>query len=217
MYSLLQSILHIDSYLISLVTTYGIWIYFILFLIIFCETGLVVFPFLPGDSLLFAAGSLCAHQSLNFFTLMLVLIAASIIGNKINYLLGNKFGSHILKAKKQQNPRMGWLFNQNHLEKAHHFYIKHGGKTLILGRFMPIIRTFVPFVAGAAKMPSSTFAFYNITGAFLWIGSLLSLGFFFGNLPLVKDHFSLLIYSIIVISLLPALLAVTYRKFQQKA
>jgi membrane-associated protein len=201
MINLIQSFLHIDIYLASLMSVYGIWLYVILFLIIFCETGLVIFPFLPGDSLLFAAGSLSAqyHQDFDFKLIFILLLTASIIGNKVNYSIGYKLGPRI-------------LFNQSHFDRAHQFYERHGGKAIILGRFMPIIRTFVPFVAGAAKMRMSTFAFYNITGALLWIGSLLSAGYFFGTLPFVKQHFSLIVYGIVIISLLPAIVSLVYRK-----
>ncbi|RDI48632.1 DedA family protein [Aquicella lusitana] len=205
---LLQYILHIDSYLISFVSTYGVWTYIVLFLIIFCETGLVVTPFLPGDSLLFAAGSIAANAShaLDIQLLFLLLTLASILGNKVNYLIGRMLGPRVFVANQS------WLLNKKHLEEAHRFYEKHGGKTLILARYIPIIRTFAPFVAGVGYMSLRTFSFYNIASAILWIGSLLGAGYFFGSLPFIKDNFSLVVYSIIAVSLVPPIFAFVYRK-----
>jgi membrane-associated protein len=206
---LLQYILHIDVYLIAFVSNYGALTYAILFLIIFCETGLVVTPFLPGDSLLFAAGSIAANAShaLNIQLLFIVLTIAAILGNKINYLIGRAIGPKIFSAKQS------WLLNRKHLDEAHRFYEKHGGKTIIIARFLPIIRTFVPFVAGIGYMKLREFSLYNILSGLLWVGSLLGLGYFFGGLPIIKDNFSIVVYSIIAISLLPPLLAYLYRKY----
>jgi membrane-associated protein len=203
MQPLLQYILHIDTYLIAFVSQYGAWTYAVLFAIIFCETGLVVAPFLPGDSLLFAAGSIAANSAgtLNYTSLLILLIIASILGNKINYLIGRFLGPHLL-----------WLVNKNHLAETHRFYEKHGGKTIILARFIPIIRTFAPFVAGISIMNLRTFSLYNLLSAILWIGSLLSAGYFFGTIAVVKNNFTLVIYGIIVLSLLPPLCAFIYRK-----
>lgn len=200
-------ILHIDDYLLTLVSNYGIWAYVTLFAIIFCETGLVVFPFLPGDSLLFAAGSIAAtvNQPLNIQLLFLLFILASILGNKLNYFIGRMIGPRIFQANQS------WLLNKKHLEEAHQFYEKHGGKTIILARFIPIIRTFAPFVAGVGYMGLSEFSFYNIASAFLWVGSLLFSGYYFGKLPFIKNHFSLVIYGIIVLSLLPPTIMFIYR------
>lgn len=192
-------VLHLDVFLSGLVSTYGVQVYFILFLIIFCETGLIITPFLPGDSLLFAAGSLTA-QSISTFTIMplfLILITASIIGNQLNFWIGKRIGPRIFSAQKSR------LFNQNHLIKTHLFYQRHGGKAIIFARFLPIIRTFVPFVAGIGQMETFSFLFYNIISAFLWIGSLLSLGYFLGSIPVIKEHFTLVIYGIIFFTLLP--------------
>lgn len=206
---LLQYILHIDSYLISFVTQYGIWTYLVLFAIIFCETGLVIFPFLPGDSLLFAAGSIAAHANhvLSIQLLMVLLILASILGNKINYFIGRKIGSRL-----DYKERKFRFINHKHLASTHEFYEKHGGKTIILARFIPIVRTFAPFVAGVSNMSLKQFSFFNIISAVLWIGSLLSAGYFFGRLPFIRDNFSLVVYAIILISLAPPLLAFCYRK-----
>lgn len=205
---LLQYILHIDTYLLAFVSHYGVLTYVVLFLIIFCETGLVVTPFLPGDSLLFAAGSIAANatHALNIQLLFVLLIIAAILGNKMNYLIGRAIGPKIFSAKQS------WLLNKKHLEEAHRFYEKHGGKTIIIARFLPIIRTFVPFVAGVGYMSLREFSLYNIISGVLWVGSLLSFGYFFGSLPIIKDNFSLVVYGIIAISLLPPLLAYLYRK-----
>lgn len=202
-------LLHIDSYLLSFVSTYGSFTYAALFLIIFCETGLVIFPFLPGDSLLFAAGSIAAHgeSTLSIQLLFLLLTLASIFGNKVNYLIGRSLGPKVFKTKS------AWFFNTAHLEQAHQFYKQHGGKTIIFARFIPIIRTFIPFVAGVAYMNLKQFSFYNIVSALIWIGSLLGAGYWFGNLPLVKENFSLVVYGIIAISILPAIIGVIYRKY----
>jgi membrane-associated protein len=207
-YQLFQYILHIDTYLVAFVADYGVWTYVVLFAIIFCETGLVVTPFLPGDSLLFAAGSIAAQadSQISIQLLFLLLCLASILGNKLNYTIGRLVGPRIFTAKKS------WLLNPKHLDEAHAFYQKHGGKTIIFARFMPIIRTFVPFVAGIGAMSLSRFAFYNIISGILWIGSLLFAGYFFGSLPLIKNNFTLVIYAIIGISVLPALIAFTTRK-----
>ena len=201
--SLLHIILHLDVYLINWVNNYGALTYVFLFIIIFCETGLVIFPFLPGDSLLFAAGSIAAQSQgqFSFSALFVILTLASILGNKVNYLIGRKGGVILFYNRHYQ------LINLKHLAMTHAFYARHGGKTLILARFVPIVRTFAPFVAGMGKMAITRFSFYNMVSAILWIGSLLSLGYFFGNLPIVKANFTLVIYTIILISLLPAAVA----------
>lgn len=208
---LLQYILHIDKYLIAFVTTYGVWAYFTLFLIVFCETGLVVMPFLPGDSLLFAAGSIAANSSeaLNIQLLFLILTIASILGNKVNYFVGRFIGPKVFSAKDS------WLLNKKHLEETHQFYEKHGGKTIIMARFIPIIRTFAPFVAGIGYMSIRQFSVFNIFSAILWVGCLLGLGYYFGTIPLIKENFAIVIYAIIIISLLPPTFAFIYRKLQR--
>lgn len=208
MQNLIQYILHIDIYLMNFVAAYGIWTYAVLFAIIFCETGLVVTPFLPGDSLLFAAGSIAANpsSSLSIQTLFAFLLIASILGNKLNYLIGRFIGPKIFQSKKT------WIFNKKHLLEAHAFYEKHGGKTIILARFIPIIRTFAPFVAGIGYMKVRTFTFYNIVSAILWIGVLLGGGYFFGKMPFIQQHFTLVIYGIIGISLLPTIFALFVRR-----
>lgn len=205
---LFQYIIHIDTYLVAFVAAYGAWTYAVLFAIIFCETGLVVTPFLPGDSLLFAAGSIAAQpqSDIKIQLLFLLLALASILGNKLNYTIGRAIGPRVFTAKDS------WFFNKRHLEEAHAFYEKHGGKTIIFARFLPIIRTFVPFVAGIATMSLRSFTFYNLVSGILWIGSLLGAGYFFGSLPLIKNNFAIVIYSIIAISVLPALFAIIFRK-----
>lgn len=206
--TLLQYLLHIDVYLLSFVASYGALTYFLLFTIIFCETGLVVFPFLPGDSLLFTAGSIAANAAnhLNINTLFVLLVLASILGNKVNYLIGRRLGPAIF-----ENSRTRFL-NKNHFNRAHAFYEAHGGKTIIFARFIPIIRTFAPFVAGVSTMNLRLFSLFNIISALLWIGSLLAAGYYFGQLPFVKNNFSLVLYGIITISLLPPFLSFLYHK-----
>ncbi|MBA3662509.1 MAG: DedA family protein [Gammaproteobacteria bacterium] len=206
---ILSFLVHIDDYLIAFVSHYGVWTYVILFSIIFCETGLVVFPFLPGDSLLFAAGSIAAteNEPLNIGLLFFLLTLASILGNKLNYLIGVRVGPRVFKGSKYR------LFSKKHLEDAHRFYEKHGGKTIILARFVPILRTFAPFVAGIAYMSLSQFSLYNIVSGLLWIGTLLYAGYFFGGLPFIKDNFSIVVYAVVALSLLPPLFAFLYRRF----
>ncbi len=212
MNQLLQFILHLDTSLLMLVTNYGILAYLALFAIIFCETGLIILPFLPGDSVLFAAGSIAAHPNHPFSIqlLFLLLIIASILGNKLNYFIGRLIGPKVFFAQDS------WLLNKKHLNEAHAFYEKHGGKTLIFARFLPILRTFAPFVAGVGNMSLRQFSFYNIVSALIWVSSLLAAGYFFGTLPFVKDHFSLVIYAIIAISLLPPFIIFIYRKIYRK-
>ncbi|MCE0722966.1 MULTISPECIES: DedA family protein [Legionella] len=201
-------IIHIDVYLNAIVSNYGFWTYLLLFAVIFCETGLVVTPFLPGDSLLFAAGSIAAQPGnpLNISILLLLLFLASVLGNQINFLIGRLLGPRIFSTDKS------WLLNRKHLEETHAFYEKHGGKTIIFARFLPIIRTFAPFVAGIGTMRIVHFSLYNLISALIWIVSLLSLGYFLGSIPLVKENFTVVIYGIIFISILPPLLALLSRK-----
>ncbi len=209
---LIQYILHIDTALFGFVSAYGTLTYIVLFLIIFCETGLIVFPFLPGDSLLFAAGSVAANSqdALSIQLLFLLLVLASIFGNKVNYLVGRFIGPRIFAAEKS------WLLNKKYLLEAHHFYEKHGGKTIILARFIPIIRTFAPFVAGVGAMSVKQFSFYNILSAIIWIGSLLGAGYFFGMLPFVQENFTLIVYGIILLSILPPIVTFSYQKIVGK-
>jgi len=194
---LIEIILHLDKYLQWLVNDYGTWTYLVLFLIIFCETGLVVTPFLPGDSLLFAIGALSANGTLDITWIFILLTTAAILGDTVNYWIGNFVGPKAFKKKDSK-----W-FNPAHLERTHRFYEKHGGKTIIIARFVPIIRTFAPFVAGIGKMNYPIFLLYNVTGALLWMIIVLFAGYFFGNIPWVKSNFSIVILGIIIISLIP--------------
>jgi membrane-associated protein len=192
-------VLHLDHHLLSLVSAYGTGLYAILFLILFCETGLVITPILPGDSLLFATGTLAASlpETLNIHLLFLLLTGASIIGNTANYLIGRLLGPRVFHFSQSR------FFNPHYLLRAHQFYEKHGGKAIIIARFIPIIRTFAPFVAGIGTMHFYRFLYYNVTGALLWVGSLLYTSYLFGNLPFIKEHFSTVILAIIGLSLLP--------------
>ncbi|MEY3386619.1 MAG: hypothetical protein RIR53_1430 [Bacteroidota bacterium] len=195
---LIDFILHIDAHLVTITSAYGVWAYVILFLIVFAETGLVVTPFLPGDSLLFAAGAICSLGTLDVNLLGALLIVAAIIGDGVNYAIGARVGPKVFNRSSSR------LLNVNHLNRAHAFYEKHGGKTIVLARFMPIIRTFAPFVAGIGRMTYRQFLVYNIVGAVVWVVSFLALGYFFGNQPVVKKNFTLVIAAIIVVSAIPA-------------
>ncbi len=196
---LIHFILHIDEHLIAFVTTYGAWTYALLFLIIFCETGIIFTAFLPGDSLLFATGALTASMAgvLNIHVLFILLVTASVIGNGFNYLIGKWIGPKVFCSKNS------WIFNQKHIEKAHVFYERYGGKAIVIARFIPIIRTVVPFIAGVGYMTYRQFFIYNLLGALLWIGLLVYGSYLFGNIPFVKQHFSFVILAIIVLSLMP--------------
>ncbi|MHC1791758.1 DedA family protein [Solidesulfovibrio sp.] len=197
---LIDVILHVDKYLNAIAADYGLWTYFILFMIIFCETGFVVTPFLPGDSLLFAAGALCAGGVLDPHLMTGLLIAAAFIGDNVNYWIGRRVGPAIFERDHIR------FFKKEHLLKAHVFYEKYGGKTIILARFVPIIRTFAPFVAGIARMTYPKFQAYNIAGAVIWVALFIYSGYFFGNLPFIKRNFSVVILAIIIISILPGVI-----------
>lgn len=200
--AIIDFILHIDQHLQVLANDYGLWIYAILFLIIFCETGLVVTPLLPGDSLLFAAGGLAAIGEMNVHLMVLLLVIAAILGDAVNFHIGKYFG-HRLFA----NPNSK-IFRRVYLEKTHIFYQKHGGKTIILARFVPIVRTFAPFVAGMSKMHYVHFYRFNVIGALLWVPIFSYLGYFFANIPVVKNNLSLVLVAIIILSLLPGLIEI---------
>ena len=187
-------ILHIDKYLDLMINNYGSLVYLILFIIIFAETGLVITPFLPGDSLLFVVGSFAGKGSLDFWTIYFLLLVAAILGNLVNFQIGYHFGNKIIEKK---------LVKQDYIVKTEVFFQKHGGKAVIISRFLPIFRTFVPFVAGIGKMDKKQFFIYNFIGGFSWITLFLTLGYFTGNLPVVKENFSMFIYIIIIVSLLP--------------
>lgn len=192
-------VLHIDQHLFALVAEYGALLYLFLFIVVFCETGLVVTPFLPGDSLLFAAGTVAGAGHLSYPVCMLVLLGAAILGDAVNYEIGRHVGPSIFSRETR-------FLNKEHLLKAHAFYERHGGKAIILARFIPIVRTFAPFVAGVALMSPVKFLSFNITGAILWVVGLVSAGYFLGNIPIVKNNFSVVIYGIIIVSVLPVVI-----------
>ena len=194
----IQFVLHIDKHLFDLCTMYGAWIYGILFLVIFCETGLVVTPFLPGDSLLFAIGSLAAIGAMRVEVAIPLLMAAALTGDNTNYWIGRKVGPKVFSQEKSR------LFNKEYLARTHRFYDKHGKTTVILARFLPIIRTFAPFVAGIGRMTYRTFLVFSIIGALLWVNIFVLLGYFFGNIPFIKEHFSLVILALVFIPGMPA-------------
>jgi membrane-associated protein len=209
--TLIDFILHIDQHLVEIVSNYKTWTYLILFLIIFAETGLVVTPFLPGDSLLFAAGAIIAkpESNMNIVLTCLLLIVAAILGDLVNYHIGKYFGPKAFSGKLK-------FLKKEYLERTQQFYNKHGGKTIIYARFIPIIRTFAPFVAGIGTMSYLRFATYNVVGAIAWVTSFLFLGFFFGGLPVVKDNFTYIIFGIIIVSILPPIIEVI-RERRKKA
>ncbi|MBD9427228.1 DedA family protein [Pseudomonas sp. PDM15] len=200
-------ILHIDRHLAELTAAYGPWIYGILFLIIFCETGLVVTPFLPGDSLLFVAGAIATQDAMNVHIMVPLLIIAAVLGDAVNYSIGRFFGAKLFANTDSK------IFRRRYLEVTEAFYDKHGGKTIILARFVPIVRTFAPFVAGMGHMPYRRFATYNVIGAVVWVTLFSYAGYFFGNLPVVQSNLHYLIVAIIFVSILPGVIEI----FRQKA
>lgn len=207
MRQLVDFILHADQHLLDLATTYGSWIYGILFAIVFAETGLVVTPFLPGDSLLFAAGAIAATGAMDGRLMALLMMVAAIAGNTVNYAVGRFAGARIID-KAGRDPRWGRWIRPSYFERAHAFFEQRGGAAIVLGRFMPIIRTFVPFVAGVAEMTYPTFMLYNIVGSIAWVGLCVGAGYVFGNVPVVKENFSLVALGIVLVSLLPMLIEI---------
>ena len=205
----LDIVLHLDRHLVAMVQEYGVWVYAILFAIIFSETGFVVTPFLPGDSLLFVAGAIAASGAMDVNMLAFTLAVAAIAGNMVNYAIGRWLGKRFFTDRGSK-----WL-NPRHLDKAHAFYEEHGGKAVIISRFLPIVRTYIPFVAGLGAMEPGRFTMFNIVGAVLWVGSLTYAGFFFGNIPWIKGNLTLIIVGIIVVSLVPVVLA--WLKSRRKA
>jgi len=204
-------LLHADKKLLELVAAYGTWVYAILFAIVFAETGFVVTPFLPGDSLLFATGALCATGALRTPIAMGLLFAAAFTGNAVNYAIGRVVGPRVFSAHDRTSAAHR-LLNEDHLRRAHAFFEQYGGKAVILGRFVPIVRTFVPFVAGAAQMRSPAFAFYNFVGAAGWVILCVGAGLLFGNVPIVKQNFSLVTIGIVIVSLLPVAIEALKRR-----
>ena len=221
MQTLIDFILHIDAHLLELASRYGGWLYGILFAIVFAETGLVVTPFLPGDSLLFAAGALAATPGPTGAPILRVelvtglLLVAAILGDAVNYAVGHYVGPKVFTAT-DESGLLHKLLNRRHLAQAHAFFERYGGKAVVLGRFVPIVRTFVPFVAGAGAMTYATFAFYNVVGAILWVGVCVSLGYVFGNVPIVKQNFSLVMLGIIFVSVLPAVFEILKHRRTKK-
>jgi membrane-associated protein len=203
--ALIDLFLHLDTHLAQFVATYGGWVYAILFLIVFAETGLVVTPFLPGDSLLFAAGALAAAGGLNVWLVIALLCVAAIVGDAVNYAAGKYVGPRVFTAT-DRTSGLHRLLNREHLERTHAFFEKYGGKAVVLGRFVPIVRTFVPFVAGAGAMTYATFAVYNVVGAVIWVGICTLAGYGFGNVPVVKNNFSLFALGIVFVSVIPILI-----------
>lgn len=209
---LFDIILHLDKHLAEIIQGYGTWTYLILFLIIFCETGLVITPFLPGDSLLFAAGALAALDGspLSVWMLFLLLSVAAIIGDTVNYWVGAYIGPKAFSSNSR-------FFKKEYLIRTHEFYERHGGKTIIIARFIPIIRTFAPFVAGIGSMTYWRFIVYNIAGGLLWVSICLFFGYLFGNIPIIKRNFSLVIIAIIFISILPGLIEILRQKIKNRS
>jgi membrane-associated protein len=194
-------LLHLDQHLQALAAQYGGWLYGLLFLIIFCETGLVVTPFLPGDSLLFVSGTVAATGALDVHVLAILLLLAAVLGDSLNYAIGRYLGPKVFHFEGSR------FFNPEHLRRAHAFYERHGGKTIVLARFIPIIRTYAPFVAGIGAMTYGRFIAWNVGGAVLWVGLVLYAGYFFGNIPVVRQNLSLVIIGIVIVSIMPGVVA----------
>jgi len=207
---LVEYILHLDKHLNYIIENYGLWCYLIFFLIIFCETGLVVTPFLPGDSFLFALGALAASGSLKVASIFIVLAAAAILGDSANYAIGKYFGHIILRHQGK------WFLKKKHIDRTHNFYEKYGAKTIVLARFVPIVRTFAPFIAGVGEMTYPKFFSYNVVGGLAWVTIFIFGGFFFGNLPFVKSNFTIVIFAIIILSIIPIVIEVVREKRRVK-
>jgi len=204
-------VLHLDKHLGYVLESFGVWCYLLFFAIIFAETGLVVTPFLPGDSLLFALGTLAALDSINVVWLFVILSAAAILGDSANYAIGKYFGAMILKREG------AWFLKKEHIDRTHRFYEKYGAKTIVLARFVPIVRTFAPFIAGVGKMTYMKFFSYNVIGGLLWVTLFVFGGYFFGNIPVIKRNFSLVIFAIIIISIMPAVIEVLKERRRKPA
>lgn len=204
MANIVDFILHINEYIYFIIQNYGTWVYFIFFLVVFCETGLVVVPFLPGDSLLFASGAFAAIGSLNIWLVFLIFLAAAVLGDTVNYHIGKFLGPKVFSSGHIK------FLNKEQLERTHKFYQKHGAVTIIIARFMPFIRTFAPFVAGIGDMTYLKFLSFNFAGGAAWVSLFVFMGYFFGNIPFVKNNFAAIVYAIILVSILPAF--ITYLK-----
>jgi membrane-associated protein len=216
METIIDFFLHLDVHLEEFVALYGVWVYALLFLIVFAETGLVVTPFLPGDSLLFTAGALAAVGVLDIWLVLGLLLVAAVVGDAVNYSIGHFVGPRVFCA---EGVSSFWqrLLNRRHLQQAHEFFERYGGKAIVLGRFVPIVRTFVPFVAGAGTMSYPQFAFYNVTGGVLWVGLCCGAGYGFGNVPAVKANFELVVVGIVFVSLLPIVWSVLISRLNRPA
>jgi membrane-associated protein len=206
----LNILLHLDTHLSLVIQHYGLWTYLVLFLIVFCETGLVATPFLPGDSLLFAVGTFAAVGALHLGTSMALLSAAAVLGDSVNYAIGYRVGPKVFRGERSR------LLNRSHLDRTHHFYERYGAKTIVIARFLPIIRTFAPFVAGIGQMSYARFALYNVVGGIAWIMVLVLGGFLFGNIPIVRRNFAAVILAIIAASVLPGIIAIV-RQWHQNS
>jgi membrane-associated protein len=207
-------VLHIDKFLGDFIHVYGTWVYAVLFLIVFCETGLVVLPFLPGDSLLFIGGAFCASGQMNLGLLIVLLLVAAIGGNTVNYMIGRAIGPRVFNS---HIPILERFLDRAALQKTHNFYEKHGGKTIVLARFIPVVRTFAPFVAGASAMTASRFQLFNILGALLWVLLLVLLGYFFGNIPFIRQYLNVIVLVGIGAAVVPVVLGALWKMTRKKA
>lgn len=207
-------ILHIDKFLGDFVHQYGAWVYAVLFLIVFCETGLVVLPFLPGDSLLFIGGAFCANGEMSLPALIALLLVASIGGNSLNYLIGRAIGPKVFNT---HIPVLERFLDRAALQKTHNFYERHGGKTIVLARFIPVVRTFAPFVAGVSDMRMGRFQFFNVSGAVLWVLLLVLAGYFFGNIPFIRQYLNLIVLVGVGAAIVPVALAAAYKLLRKKS
>lgn len=201
-------VLHIDKFLGVFIHEYGAWVYAVLFLIVFCETGLVVLPFLPGDSLLFIGGAFCATGEMNLGLLIVLLLVAAVTGNTVNYMVGRSIGPRVFNS---HIPLLERFLDRAALQKTHNFYEKHGGKTIVLARFIPVVRTFAPFVAGASEMTVSRFQLFNVLGALLWVFLLVLLGYFFGNIPFIRQYLNLIVLVGIGAAVVPVVLGAVWK------
>lgn len=210
MQQIFDFLLHLDQYLAGFAETYGLWVYALLFVIIFAETGLVVTPFLPGDTLIFVAGALAGAGHLDWPITVVIFFVAAVLGNVSNYEIGRAIGPRVFRTQSR------WL-NHRHLDQAHDFFLAHGGKTVVIARFLPIIRTFVPFVAGVGHMPRWKYFLYTFVGAGLWVAILFAVGYFFGNIAFVREHLTLIVLAAVVVSVIPAVVMALRRHFKQPA
>ncbi len=207
-------VLHIDKFLGVFIHEYGAWVYAVLFLIVFCETGLVVLPFLPGDSLLFIGGAFCATGEMNLGLLIVLLLVAAVVGNTVNYMVGRSIGPRVFNS---HIPFLERFLDRSALQKTHNFYEKHGGKTIVLARFIPVVRTFAPFVAGASEMTVSRFQFFNVLGALFWVLLLVLLGYFFGNIPFIRQYLNLIVLVGIGAAVVPVVLGAVWKMTRKNA